>query len=106
MVSKGSGPLTASIYRSFLHVILGSVVERREHIAHSLPVDKVLGVHHRCARHKVHSGRYEPVVISDADDIGVGHIGPKHRVIESVLHRQHLLGKTLSDNTISLGGIV
>ena len=81
-------------------------MERGEYIAHSLPVYKVLGVHHRSTGHEVHSGRDKPIVITHTDDIRVGHICPENGILESALHRQDLLGKALTDDTISFGGIM
>ena len=79
-------------------------MERREHVACHAPVDEVLGVHHRCAGHEVHGGGHEPVVVAHANHVGVGHVGPKHRVLKRVFYLHHLLGISAADDAVAFGG--
>ena len=106
MISQRSGPQTTSIHCSLLHVVFGSVVKRGKDIAHGLPVDEVFGVHHWSTGHELHSGIYMPIVIAHTDDIRFGHICSENGIFASALHRQDLLGKALTDDTISFGGIM
>ena len=79
-------PLAATIYRSLLHIVFGRVRQPVEDVAHGLPVLQVLRLHDGSARHQVHRSADHIESVADADNVGVGHIGPQHRVLNHLSH--------------------
>ena len=63
-------------------------------------------MHHRSTGHKVHCGRHEPVVIANANHVGIGHVCPHHRVLKSVFYLHYLLGKPSSNDAVAFGSVV
>ncbi len=80
VILQRCSPLSAAVHRSLVHVVLGRVGETVEQIAHRLPVGQVGGTHHRGARHQVHRGSHHIVIVTHTNHIGVGHVGPQHRI--------------------------
>ena len=90
MIFQRGGPLAATIDRTLLEVVLRRVCQTVEDIADGLPVLQVLRGHHGSTRHQVHRGGDEVEGIPHADHVGIGHIGPEHRVLDG-LHLQRLV---------------
>ena len=84
VVFQRGGPLAAAVDGTLLQVVLRRVSQFVENIAHGLPVLQVLGGHDRCSRHEVHSGGDEVEGVADANDIGVGHVGPQHGILDTL----------------------
>ena len=84
VVFQRGGPLAAAVDGTLLQVVLRRVSQFVEDIAHGLPVLQVLGGHDRCSRHEVHSGGDEVEGVADANDIGVGHVGPQHGILDTL----------------------
>ena len=76
MILQRRSPLTASVGRALLQVVLGRVGQLVEDVTDGLPVFQILGTHNRSTGHEVHGGAHHIIGITHADDIGIGHIGP------------------------------
>ena len=74
-------------------VVLRRVRQLIEDIAHGLPVLQILRRHHRGAGHQVHGRTDKIECIADADNVGIGHVGPQHWILDSCLsaasHQEH-----------------
>ena len=81
MIFQRGSPLTAPICRTLLQVVLGRVCQAVEDIAYRFPVLQVFRSHHWCTWHQVHCGRDQIEGIAHANHVGIGYIGPQHRVL-------------------------
>ena len=84
MILERSGPLPPSIDGTVLHVVPWRVGQAVEDIANGLPIHKVSRVHDGRSGHQVHRGGHHIEVISHANHVRVGHVGPQYGVREEV----------------------
>ena len=81
VVLQRCGPLTASVDGAFEQAVARRVVERLADVAGNLPVDKVFRLHDGHCRHHVHGGGNQVERVVDANHVGIGQVGPDHRIV-------------------------
>ena len=91
MILQRGSPLAAAIDRSLLQVILRRVRQLIEDIAHRLPVLQILRSHHWSTRHQVHRSRHQIERIAHANNVGIRHISPKHRVLDRLRMKRRVI---------------
>ena len=82
MMLQRCSPLTTTIHRTLLHVILRRIGKFRENIVHCFPVYQILRFHDRRTRHQMHGGAYHIEAVAHTDYIHIRHISPNHRIGE------------------------
>ena len=82
MMLQRCSPLTTTIHRTLLHVILRRIGKFREDIVHGFPVHQILRFHDRRTRHQMHGGAYHIEAVAHTDYIHIRHISPNHRIGE------------------------
>ena len=85
MILQRSSPLTTTIHRTLLHVILRRIGKFREDIVHGFPVHQILRFHDRRTRHQMHGGAHHIEAVAHTDYIHIRHISPNHRIGEILL---------------------
>ena len=82
VVFQRGGPLSTTIDRTLLQIILRRIRQFVEDIAHRLPVHQILRGHDGRTWHEVHRSCHQIEGVSHTNHVRIGHICPQHGIVD------------------------